>query len=123
MTADISYQLIRLIEQNPEISQRQLARELGISLGKANYCVRALIEKGLVKAGNFRNSNNKLAYSYLLTPKGLEEKASITTRFLKRKQREYEQLKQEIADLQREALLLVADTPESESNPLENEDP
>ena len=109
MTEEISYKLIKLIEQNPEISQRQLAKELGISLGKANYCLKAVMEKGLVKARNFKNSQNKLAYAYLLTPKGIEEKAKITARFLKRKMDEYEKLEREIEALKQE----VAETPES----------
>ena len=90
------------MEQNPEITQRELARELGLSLGKTNYCVRALVEKGWIKAANFKNSQNKLAYAYLLTPKGLDEKAKITARFLKRKRAEYESLREEIQNLQRE---------------------
>lgn len=102
MSEETSYKVIRLIEQNPEISQRKLASELGISLGKTNYCIRALVEKGWVKANNFKNSKNRLAYAYLLTPKGLDEKAKVTARFLKRKLAEYESLKQEIEDLKRE---------------------
>lgn len=86
------------------MSQRQIARELGISLGKANYCLKALIEKGLLKAGNFRNSKNKLAYAYKLTPKGIEEKASVTVRFLKKKINEYEQLQKEIDELRKESI-------------------
>ena len=84
------------------MTQRELATALGVSLGKVNYCLKALIEKGWVKANNFRNHNNKAAYAYLLTPKGLERKAQITVRFLKRKVEEYEALKQEIEQLQRE---------------------
>ena len=75
---------------------------MGVSLGKINYCVNALIEKGWVKARNFRNSNNKLAYAYLLTPRGIEHKAVITLHFLRRKVAEYESLQQEIAQLRRE---------------------
>jgi EPS-associated MarR family transcriptional regulator len=96
------YQLLRLIEANPRLTQRELARELGVSLGKINYCVNALIEKGWVKARNFRNSNNKLAYAYLLTPRGIEHKAAVTVQFLRRKVAEYESLQQEIAQLRRE---------------------
>ena len=94
--------LLRLIEARPELSQRDLARELGTSLGKVNYCINALIDKGLVKVRNFRNSSNKLAYAYLLTPRGIESKATITVKFLKRKMTEYESLKAEIEQLQRE---------------------
>ena len=78
------YRLLRLLDSSPNLSQRELARELGVSLGKVNYCVNALIEKGWVKARNFRNSNNKLAYAYLLTPRGIEQKAAITVYFLRR---------------------------------------
>ncbi len=96
------YELIRLLEANPEMSQRDVARELGISLGKTNYCLRALIQKGLIKAANFKNSQNRIAYMYLLTPRGIEEKAKLTLRFLQRKMREYETLRVEIKQLQRE---------------------
>ena len=102
MTEELHYKLIKLIEQNPEMSQRQLAKEMGISLGKANYCIRAVLEKGLVKAKNFKNSQNKLAYAYYLTPKGIDEKARITARFLNRKLEEYEMLKKEIEELRSE---------------------
>jgi EPS-associated MarR family transcriptional regulator len=102
MNEEISYRLFRLIEQSPDISQRELARSMGISLGKVNYCLKVLIDKGWLKAHNFKNSNNKIAYAYVFTPKGLREKAKITTRFLKSKVREYEILKREIEQLQRE---------------------
>jgi EPS-associated MarR family transcriptional regulator len=104
LTDEYRYKIFKLLESNPEISQRQLAGELGISLGKANYCLKALIEKGLLKAGNFRNSKNKLAYAYKLILRGIEEKASVTVRFLKKKIREYEQLEQEIKELRKESL-------------------
>lgn len=100
------YRLLKLLETNPGLSQRQLARELGISLGKVNFCLSALIEKGLLKASNFRNSQNKLAYMYLLTPAGVEEKARITLQYLKIKMREYETLQSEIDELRREAASL-----------------
>ena len=96
------YRLLRLIAAQPELTQRELAREMGVSLGKVNYCVNALIEKGWIKARNFRNSDNKLAYAYLLTPRGIEQKAAVTVDFLRRKVAEYESLKKEIADLRRE---------------------
>ena len=105
---DTHLRLLRLIEARPELSQRDLARELGTSLGKVNYCLNALIDKGLVKVRNFRNSNNKLAYAYLLTPRGIESKATITVQFLKRKMAEYESLKTEIEQLQREVRELAA---------------
>ena len=96
------YRLLRLIEARPGASQRVLAEAMGVSLGKVNYCVNALIEAGWIKARNFRNSRNKLAYAYLLTPHGVEQKATIALHFLKRKVNEYESLKREIADLRRE---------------------
>jgi len=103
LTDEYRYKIFKLVEAHPEISQRELARELGISLGKANYCMKALIEKGLLKAGNFRNSKNKMAYVYKLTPKGIEEKTNVTMRFLKQKMTEYESLKSEIEFLRQEA--------------------
>lgn len=94
--------VLREIEANPEITQRELAQQLGVSLGKVNYCLKALIDRGWVKVNNFRSSNNKVAYAYLLTPNGLEEKARITMRFLKQRMREYETIKIEIKELQDE---------------------
>ncbi len=82
---DVHYRLLKLLAERPEISQRDLARALGVSLGKINYCVKALLDPGWVKASNFRNSKNKLAYAYLLTPSGIDAKARITASFLKRK--------------------------------------
>ena len=99
---DTHFRLLRLLEEKPELSQRDLARELGTSLGKTNYCLNALIEKGWVKVRNFRNSKNKLGYAYLLTPRGIESKAAITLDFLRRKMDEYEVLKREIELLQHE---------------------
>ena len=99
---DTHFHLLRLLEARPELSQRDLAREMGTSLGKVNYCMKALIDKGLVKVRNFKNSRKKLAYVYLLTPRGIESKATIATQFLKRKIVEYETLKAEIEQLQRE---------------------
>lgn len=99
LTDEYRYKIFKLVESNPEISQRELARELGISLGKVNYCMKALIQKGLLKVGNFRNSKNKMAYLYKLTPKGIEEKASVTARFLKKKISEYELLQSEIQQI------------------------
>lgn len=92
--------LLRLLETNPRMAQRELADALGISVGKANYCVKALLEKGLIKVSNFRRSDNKLAYAYLLTPAGVAAKAALTVRFLRRKTAEYEALKDEIAALE-----------------------
>ena len=106
LTDEYRYKILKLVSDRPEISQRELAQQLGISLGRVNYCLKALIEKGLVKATNFRNNNNKLAYMYLLTPSGIEEKASITVSFLKWKIEEYEAIQAEIEELRREAALL-----------------
>ena len=100
---DTSYGLLKTLEDNPSLSQRDLAKRLGISLGKVNFCLNALIEKGCLKVNNFRNSDNKLAYAYLLTPHGIEEKARMTVRFLKYKMQEYEQLRAEINELKLEA--------------------
>ncbi len=94
--------VLRHIEANPEITQRELAQELGVSLGKVNYCLKGLIQKGWIKANNFKNNKNKAAYAYLLTPKGIEQKAQITVQYLKRKMQEYEALKKEIAQLKNE---------------------
>jgi len=94
--------VMRLLKANPRISQRQLAKELDVSLGKINYCVKALVEKGWVKARNFRTNKNKLAYAYILTPKGLEQKARLTGKFLNRKQKEFELLRNEIQLLSEE---------------------
>ena len=102
MDHETNLKLLRYLETHPQVSQRELAQHLGISLGKANYCLKALIEKGLIKARNFKNSDNKRSYLYLLTPKGIERKASITVSFLQRKVQEYEDLKVEIKQLKRE---------------------
>jgi EPS-associated MarR family transcriptional regulator len=102
MTEEISYQVIKLIEQDPKISQRELSRQLGVSLGKVNYCLRALIDKGWVKARNFKNSQHKLAYRYLLTPHGVQQKSIVAASFLQRKLVEYEQLRREIESLRSE---------------------
>jgi EPS-associated MarR family transcriptional regulator len=99
LSDEVRYKLFKLLEASPELSQRAVARELGVSLGKVNYCLRALIAKGWVKATNFTNSKNRSAYMYLLTPRGLEEKARVTARFLQVKIREYEMLKSEIDEI------------------------
>lgn len=95
--------MLRALDARPEVTQRELASELGVSLGKANYCLRALLSKGMVKAQNFRNSTNKRGYAYLLTPEGVAEKASLTRRFLARKREEYDALRVEIEQLQAES--------------------
>lgn len=97
------YQVLRLLDANPEMSQRDVARELGVSLGKVNYCVRALVQKGWIKVSNFTNSHNKAAYMYLLTPRGIEQKGRLTLQFLQIKVQEYEALRAEIRRLRQEA--------------------
>ena len=99
---EIRYRILRALEREPKISQRELAERLGVSVGKANFCLRALIDKGLVKVRNFRRSGNKLAYAYQLTPRGIADKARVTRRFLNLKLREYESLQSEIAQLRRD---------------------
>jgi EPS-associated MarR family transcriptional regulator len=99
---DAHWQVLRLLEINPEISQRELAVALGVSLGKTNYCLKALLDKGLLKIQNFQSSKRKLAYAYVLTPAGIREKAALTRRFLARKVGEYERLRVEIEALQTE---------------------
>lgn len=99
---DTRYRLLRLLTEHPALSQRELAGELGLSLGKTHYCLRALIERGWVKAQNFRNSQNKLAYAYVLTPAGAVAKVRTTIEFLKRKQLAFDQLAQEIERLRAE---------------------
>lgn len=100
---DISHlQLLKLLERSPGLSQRELSRELGVSLGKTHYLLRALVEKGLVKANNFRRNDNKLAYAYLLTPAGVREKIRMTRDYLRRKEVEYEVILAEIDALRSE---------------------
>lgn len=97
---DAYFRVLRLLEQNPELSQREVAEALGVSLGAANYILRALVEKGQVKVQNFRAADNKLRYAYILTPSGIEAKARLTLGFLRRKYAEYEALKLEIEGLE-----------------------
>jgi EPS-associated MarR family transcriptional regulator len=99
---DTYFRVMHLLEENPDLTQRELAEKLGISVGGLNYCLKALMEKGLVKMKNFADSKNKFGYVYVLTPTGMGEKAEITQRFLRRKMEEYEALKVEIDSLQRQ---------------------
>lgn len=99
---ELSITLLRRLTDTPQASQRKLAREAGVSLGKLNYVLRALIDKGWVKAGNFSRNHNKLGYAYLLTPSGIEAKAKLTRAFLARKLCEYDRLRMEIEDLRAE---------------------
>lgn len=96
------YKVLRLIEEQPEVSQRELARTLGVSLGKTHYLLKALLDKGLVKADNFRRSDNKLAYAYLLTPSGIAAKLELTRAFLRLKEDEYQAAREEIERLRQE---------------------
>jgi EPS-associated MarR family transcriptional regulator len=102
LTEEMRYKLMRLLQANPQMSQRDTAKALGISVGKVNYCVRALIRKGLVKVQRFKNSRNRAAYVYLLTPRGIEAKSELTVRFLRAHVREYELLRQEIKQIRAE---------------------
>ncbi len=108
---EVHFRVMRLIQENSQLTQRDLARQLGISLGKANYCLKALVEKGFVKAENFQRSDRKLAYAYLLTPAGIDEKARVTVSFLRRKIQEFEALKAEIESLQTMAGEVAEDKP------------
>ena len=100
---DLQFRVLRALQANPNNSHKGLADELGVSAGSVNYCLRALIDKGMVKVDNFRASKNRLAYAYLLTPSGIAEKAALTSRFLMRKMAEYEAIKAEIETLEAEA--------------------
>ena len=99
---DLRHEIFRALNEHPNINQRELASRLGISLGKMNYCLQALIGKGWVKARNFKNSKNKLAYAYFITPAGIEEKARLTFRYLKRKLKEHDELVRVIDELKDE---------------------
>lgn len=103
LTLDIRHKVLSLLSEEPTLSQRELSEKLGVSLGKINYCVKALVSKGSLKMKNFRNSQNKKAYAYILTPKGIEQKAHLTIEFLKIKMQEYELIKKEIEELQSQA--------------------
>jgi EPS-associated MarR family transcriptional regulator len=103
LSDEVRYRLLKLLDANPQLSQRDVARELGISLGKVNYCLRALMRRGSIKASRFTNSRNKAAYMYLLTPRGIEEKVRLTFKFLRIKLREYETLRDEIEQIRRDA--------------------
>ena len=97
MDKEDNLDVLRKIQKNPKASQRRLAKELGFSLGKLNYCLKALQEKGLIKMNNFKKNPKKLNYFYVLTPKGIAEKTKLTLDFMKRKMREYDELKKELA--------------------------
>ena len=103
LNEDTHFWTLKLLQEKPGITQRALAKEVGMSLSGINYCISALAEKGWIKIGNFSKNPDKLSYAYLLTPTGVAEKAVLTRRFLQRKMAEYEKLREEIAALQREA--------------------
>ena len=105
---DTHFRVLSLLESQPDLNQREMAKALGVSLGGVNYCLRALVARGLVKMSSFQVSENKMGYAYLLTPQGMTEKIALTVRFLKRKQEEYVALKAEIEALQQ----AVAENPE-----------
>jgi EPS-associated MarR family transcriptional regulator len=106
---DTYFRVMRLLEANPDLTQRELAKQLGVSVGGLNYCLKALIQKGWVKMYNFGQSNNKFGYVYLLTSTGVAEKSARTSQFLHRKMSEYEALRREIEDLSREAYVRAAE--------------
>ena len=108
LSDEVRYRLLKYLADNPSATQRELARELGVSVGKVNYCLRALVDKGLVKVRNFRNNENKSSYAYLLTPKGIEEKVTVTLDFLRWKLEEYDLLSKEIERLTDEVRELTA---------------
>ena len=106
-TDDLQYRLFKLLEENPHLSQREIAQELGLSLGKANYCLQELVQKGYVKVENFKKQDNKRAYAYMLTPEGMAEKARVTRSFLARKLKEFKAMRRSIRELQKEVYPLA----------------
>ena len=116
MSEERQLKALRVLEKNPELTQRELAAELGVSVGAANYCLRALAERGWIKLENFQKNSNKLGYLYLLTPKGFSAKAALTTQFLKTKLEEYERLRAEIASLTAESERLEVRSKPDESH-------
>ena len=105
MQDEITYKLLKIIENEPHLSQRDIAKKMGVSLGKTNYCLKALLDKGFIKVRNFYKNKKKSAYIYFLTPQGIEEKAQVTYRFLQRKIEEFETIKEEIENLKNETSL------------------
>ena len=102
LNQDHDFKVLKYLQEKQKVSQREISEFLGISLGKINFILKALIDKGIVKARNFKNSKNKRAYAYFLTPKGIEEKAKLTVSFFNRKSMEYDKLKQELIELEEE---------------------
>ena len=114
MKEEVVYKLLKLIESKPHLSQRKIAQTMGVSLGKTNYCLKALVDKGFIKFHNFYKNKKKSAYIYFLTPQGIEEKAAVTYRFLQKKIKEYENIKVEIESLKDEAALVKRNRGERE---------
>ncbi|MBN2124139.1 MAG: MarR family EPS-associated transcriptional regulator [Deltaproteobacteria bacterium] len=110
---EIRYRLLKVLDRNPDLTQRQMAREMGVSLGKVNYCLSELAKRGFIKVNRFRVSRNKIQYLYIITPHGFEEKARLTLSFLKRKLYEYEEIRRQIRELSREAKAEGLDYPTS----------
>ena len=100
---EIRYYLLKIFSKNPNLTQRQMAKQMGLSLGKFNYCLKELVKKGLVKVNRFKSSDNKASYMYILTPQGLDEKAKITAAFLKRKMKEFDEIKRQIKEIAQDA--------------------
>jgi EPS-associated MarR family transcriptional regulator len=96
MNSEISYRVLKILEEEPQITQRALAERLGVSLGKANYCLKALVRKGFIKARNFKNNGRKIQYVYVLTPRGVQERMAVTLEFLRRKSDEFDEIRREI---------------------------
>jgi EPS-associated MarR family transcriptional regulator len=113
LTSELQFRVMRLLEANPQMNQRELSKSLGVSLGGVNYCLNALAAKGSIKIQNFRNNKNKWVYAYLLTPQGLAEKTALTGSFLKRKMQEYQLLKDEIEALSKEVSRAKLETDDS----------
>ncbi|MBW1796596.1 MAG: MarR family EPS-associated transcriptional regulator [Deltaproteobacteria bacterium] len=111
---EIRYRLLKVLSQDPNLGQRDMAKRMGISLGKVNYCISELAAKGWIKITRFKSAKNKIPYTYMLTPKGLEEKGRLTIRFLKRKVSEYEEIKKQIRELHYEVQQEGFDNPGSE---------
>jgi EPS-associated MarR family transcriptional regulator len=117
LSDEIRLRILRELERDPKVSQRDLADLLGVSIGRTNYCLRALIDKGFVKVENFRKSGNKLAYAYQLTPRGISDKVKLTKAYLKIKQREYEALHSEIEELRREVAVPASSNSMNQAKP------
>jgi EPS-associated MarR family transcriptional regulator len=119
VSSELQFRVLRLLEVNPHLTQRELSKSLGVSLGGVNYCLNALVAKGSVKIQNFKNNKNKWVYAYLLTPQGVAEKTALTGAFLKRKMQEYQILKEEIEALSQDALLIKTTNKDASTSKVE----